>query len=59
MTNYMRMYTLTHARAHTSVHKSFFVGGLEGGGRLSDMCVGNTHKHCYGFYPATVVTVAF
>ena len=20
------------------------------------MCVGNTHKHCYGFYPATVVT---
>ena len=20
------------------------------------MCVGNTHKHCYEFYPATVVT---
>ena len=26
------------------------------GGRV---CAGNTHNHCYGFYPATVVTVPF
>ena len=23
------------------------------------MCIGNTQKHCYRFYPATVVTVPF
>ena len=23
------------------------------------MCAGNTHKHCYKFYPTTVVTVPF
>ena len=31
--------------------------GLEEG--CVHMCAGNTHKHCYEFYPTTVVTVPF